>query len=154
MVSVCACVLRGMAKLLDAACTPRSCVPVWYFEKHLWSFLGKTVATRGPCQIRSTRAVVIILPLQVMAEVMRMSFISVSCRAQGALCREMCQLGMNQKNMRRHCHLLPGPEVTSVAQPMDLSITFQIEMYVKKNPFKYQNLEDRVIFASSEEAQI
>lgn len=131
-----------------------SWVPAQKFEKHLWSFLGKAMATGGPCQIRSTRAAVIVLPLQVMAQVMRMIFISVSCRAQRVLCREMCQLRMKQKNMCRGCHLLPGPEVTSVAQLMDLSIMFQMEMYVKKNPFKYQNLENHIFFASSEEAQI
>lgn len=52
------------------------------------------------------------------------------------------------------CHLLPGPEVTSVAQLVDLSITFQMEMYAKKNPLKYPNLENYAIFASSEAAQI
>lgn len=64
----------------------------------------------------------------------------------------MRQLEMNQENMCRGCHLLT--KVTSVAQPMDLSIAFQLEMYVKKNPFKYQILENCAIFASSEEARI
>lgn len=127
---------------------PLSWVPGWHFEKRLWSFLGKAMATGRPCQIRSTKAVVIVLPLQVMAEVMRMSFISVSCRSQGVLYREMCQLGTNAKNMGRGCHLLPGPEVSSVAQPLDWSMMFQKEIYVKKIPFKYQNLENLAIFAS------
>jgi len=100
--SICACLSRGKARLLGA-----SLVPGWHFDKHLWSFLAKAVATGGACQIRSTRAVVVVLPLQVMAEVMRMIFISVACSTQGVLSREMCQLGKNQKNMCRGCHLLP-----------------------------------------------
>lgn len=63
---------------------------------------------------------------------MMMSLISVSCRVQGVLCWEICQLGMNKNEYVQRFSSTPS-QITSGAQAKDFSL-FQVVIYVKKNP--------------------